>query len=295
MTRGVKTLPSVMKRPSFVLYCALLGLTACGPGTSADSSANRNGGELSDRSDLAITVSGRAEVFPEAARLLAGGIQPVPSLEGFPLTVEEPLRVGVSDADAVLGRGEVGTDGTFSVDNVSVGDINLSLAVSLEHDGYVRASTIVFDTAFTRTRPRTDLIDTRVWALPDTFHDALTRAISEARIRAHTDDQARTLRAAGFILGRVVDASGAPRAGVQVVVDRADLAGRIYYPSEDLQSATQTGTSATGLFVYVHTATDSQSFGMSVQDDASYVLRNVGATPGMAIVVTLAPGNGTPE
>ena len=285
-----------MKRPSFVLYCALLGLVpaACSPGAPADSSSDLNGSGLSDRDSLAITVSGRAEVFPEAARLLSGNIQPVPSLDGFALSIEEPLRAGVSDADAVLGQGEVGSDGAFRVDDVPVQDIHLSLAASLDHDGYVRTSTIVFDTAFTRTRPRTDIINAHAWALPNVFHDALTRAIGEALIRAQTQDQARTLRAAGFILGRVVDASGAPLAGARVVVDRADLAGRIYYPSEDLQSANQDGTSATGLFVYVHTAGDSDSFGLSIQGDTTYLSRNVGATPGMALVVTLAPGSDMP-
>lgn len=285
-----------MKRPSLVLCCALLGIvpTACGPGSDPDPGVDRGDSATVDLEHLAITVSGRAEVFPEAARLLEAQGQPVPSLEGVALTLEEPLRVGVSDADSVLGRGGIGADGGFSVPDVPVRDIHLSLAASLQQEGFVRSSTIVFDTAFTRTRPRTDIIGARVWALPDAFHDALTRAIGDAGIRAHTDNRANTLRDAGFILGRVVDASGAPVSGARVVLDREDLAGRVYYPAPDFQSATQDGTSTTGLFVYVHSGAAAETFSLSLEGAPAYLPRNAGAMPGLGLVLTLYPGNLSP-
>lgn len=285
-----------MKRSSVVLYCAVLGWvsSACGPGLESEASADRSDSTLVDRDHLSITVSGRAELFPEAARLQMTRGQPLPSLEGFSLTVEEPLLTGVSDADAVLGRGDVGTDGTFSVPGVSVKDIHLSLAATLEHDGFVRTSSVVFDTVYTRTRPSTDIVEAHAWALPNAFHDALTRAVGESWIRALTEDRARTLRASGFILGRIVDASGAPVRGARVALDRGDLVGRVYYPAVDFQSATQDATSDTGLFVYVHSGADTETFGMSVQGSRDYVLRNVGATAGMALVVTLTPGTQAP-
>ncbi|QRN96731.1 carboxypeptidase regulatory-like domain-containing protein [Archangium violaceum] len=287
-----------MMRPSHFLCCALLGLApvACGPGTSADQdpAVDRSDSKTVDLDHLTITVAGRAEVFPEAARLLEARGQPVPTLDGVALTIEEPLRIGVNDADSVFGRGSVGTEGGFAVPDVPVRDINLSLATSLEPEGFVRSSTVVFDTVFTRTRPRTDIIGARAWALPNTFHDTLTQAVGESWIRAHTEDRARALREAGFILGRVVDASGAPVAGARVVLDRGELANRVYYPAPDFQSATQDATSATGLFLYVHSGAAAESFTLSIQGARDYLPRHAGAAPGRALVLTLYPGNTTP-
>jgi hypothetical protein len=258
-----------------------------------DPGVDRGDSSMVDLDHLAITVSGHAELFPEAARLLESQGQAAPPLDGLPLIIEEPLRVGVSDADSVLGRGDIGSAGAFSVPEVPVRDIHLSLAASFEHEGFVRSSTVVFDTVFTRTRPRTDIIDARVWALPTSFHDALTRAVGEPWIRAHTQDRARTLREAGFVLGRVVDASGAPVAGARVVLDHGDPR-RIYYPAPDLQSAGQDATSATGLFLYVHSGAEAETFTLSIQGSRDYQARHAGAASGMGLVLTLYPGSYPP-
>ena len=53
--------------------------------------------------------------------------------------------------------------------------IHQSLAAGVAQEGFAPASTIVFDTAFTGARPRTDVINTRVWAVPLPFQDTLTR------------------------------------------------------------------------------------------------------------------------
>ncbi|HEX8440029.1 carboxypeptidase-like regulatory domain-containing protein [Archangium sp.] len=285
-----------MKRPRLVLCCALLGLApvACGPSNDPDPGVERSDSQVVDLDHLAISVTGRAELFPEAARLLAAQGQTPPSLEGLELTVEEPLRVGVSDPEASLGRGPVGSSGEFSVSDVPVREVNLSLAATLASEGLVRSSTVVFDTAFTRTRPRTDIINARVWALPVSFHDTLTRAVGEMWIRAHTSDRARTLREAGFILGRVVDASGAPVAGARVALDRGELAHRIYYPAPDLQSASQDATSANGLFIYVHSGAAAETFNLALQGSRDYLPRSAGAAPGLGLVLTLHPGTLSP-
>jgi hypothetical protein len=281
-----------MKRPSSLLRCAVLALlpTACGSGVDP----NAAGPTQIDPEHPTIAVSGRAEVFPEAVSLLRAQGERPPELEGLTLTLEEPLGVGVNDANAVLGQGVVGEDGGFNVPDVSVNGIHLSLAARLEHPGFVPSSTIVFDTVFTRTRPTTDLYDTRAWAVPTAFHDALTRAVGETTLRTRTDGRAGTLRDAGFILGRVVDAEGKPREGVRVVGENNDVTARIYYPSADLQSTTQKATSGTGLFLYVHSGEAPDVFGLAVKGEKAYFTRNVGAATGRALVVTFYPSDATP-
>ncbi|WP_434385881.1 carboxypeptidase regulatory-like domain-containing protein [Melittangium boletus] len=279
-----------MKRPNVFFCCLLLGLApaACGPGLEPESDGS---GTAIDPDNPTITVSGRAEVFPEATRLLATQGQVAPALDGFGLTLEEPLGVGVNDAHAVLGQGRVEAGGGFTVPDVAVKGIHLSLAARVEHEGFVPSSTILFDTVFTRTRPTLDLVDTRVWALPNAFHDALTRAVGEQAIRAQTGGAAGTLKDAGFLLGRVVDAKGAPRAGVRVVGENNDVTAHIYYPSADFRGANQKLTSETGLFVYVHSGGAPDVFGLAVKGEKAYLTRNVGASQGSALIVTFHPAD----
>ena len=281
-----------MKRSNVFLCCALMGLlpTACSSGLE-DADGPLGDSTQTDVDHRTVTVSGRVELFPEAAHLLAAQGQNTPGLAGLTVTLEEPLGMGVKDVDAVLGEGLVGADQAFSVPDVLVRDIHLSLAGRLEQPGYVRSSTVLLDTALTRTLPSLDIGGTRVWALPDAFHDALTRSIGEAAIRGQSEQRAGTLRDAGFVLGRVVNASGAPVAGAQVVPEREDLAARIYYPSADFQGASQSATSTTGLFVYVHSGGATESFQVLVKGPEGYLSRNVAATPGSALVLTLAPGD----
>jgi hypothetical protein len=285
-----------MKSSCLLASLALLGLNlaACGSGSMPDPGARTEDAQIVDLDNLQITVRGRAELLPEAARWLAEHAQPAPSLAGAPLVIEEPLRVGVNDASSTFGSGNVDEDSGFSVSDVPVKDIHLSLAAGLEQEGFARSSTVVFDTAFTGSRPRTDVIDARVWALPLAFHDALTRAVGDEALSALTDGQARTLQEAGFVLGRVVDAKGQPVAGARVRLDQEELANRIYYPSEDLSQVGQEGTSATGLFLYVHSGGDAETFRVSLQGLDGYVWRNAGAMPGHGLVLTLFPGTRAP-
>ncbi|MFP2931932.1 carboxypeptidase regulatory-like domain-containing protein [Pyxidicoccus sp. 3LG] len=285
-----------MKRHLLIASCVLLGLASgCGPGPSApDPGVRTEDAEAVDLDNLRIRISGQAAVLPEAARLLESRGQPVPSLEGIAVTIEEPLRLSVNDADATFGSSTLAADGAFSVDAVAVREVHQSLAAGLSAPGFVRTATVVYDTAFTGARPRTDLVDVSAWALPEAFHDALVAAVGESRVRGHTGDKAGTLRDAGFVLGRVVDADGRPVAGVRVAPDRSELAERIYYPTPELGGVGQDGTGADGLFVYVHTGADAETFRLGVEGAEDYVSRNVGAAPGWGLVLTLHPGNHPP-
>ncbi len=285
-------------KPSCLLACCALfgsGLAACGAdGSISDPGSRTEEAQVVDLDNLLITVRGRVEFLPEASRLLAEQGQPLPELGGLPLAIEEPLRVGVEDPGATFAAGTLAEDGAFSITGIPVKDIHLSLAASLVHEGFAPSSTLVFDTAFTGARPRTDLIDSRVFALPMGFHDALTRAVGEEALRARTTGRARTLLEAGFLLGRVVDASGRPVAGARVRLDRGELAGRLYYPSEDLASTTQTGTSASGLFLYVHSGADAETFQLTLHGTEAYAWRNAGAMAGRGLVLTVFPGRHAP-
>ncbi len=250
--------------------------------------------QIVDLDNLRITVRGRAELLPEAARLLAEQGQPAPSLAGLPLVIEEPLRVEVNDASATFGASTLAEDNGFSVSDVPVKDIHVSLAAGLQHESLAPSSTIVFDTAFTGSRPRTDVVGAQIWALPMAFHDALTRAVGEETLLALTDGRARTLLEAGFVVGRVVDAKGQPVAGARVWLDRGELANRLYYPREDLASADQESTSSNGLFVYIHTGADAETFRVSLHGSEDYVWRNTGAAHGRGLVLTLFPGTEAP-
>jgi hypothetical protein len=286
-----------MKRPCLLACCTLmgLGLAACGFGDSMpDPGSSTEEVQNVDLEGLRITVRGQAALLPEAARLLEAQGQALPTLGGLALSIEEPLRVSVSDPAATFGTGNLSEDGGFSVDEVPVRDIHLSLAARVEHEGLVPSSTLIFDTAFTGTRPRTDVTGARVWALPLAFHETLTRAVGEQALQAHTNGQARTLREAGFLLGRVVDGRGQPVAGARVRLDRGELADRIYYPSEDLSQMGQAGTSANGLFVYVHSGTEVETFRLSLHGTEAYLWRNTGATPGRGLVLTVFPGTSAP-
>lgn len=250
--------------------------------------------QIVDLDNLLISVDGRAEVLPEAARWLTDRGQPPPSLAGLPIVIEEPLRVEVNDDAATFGAGTLSEEDGFSVSDVPVKDIHLSLAAGVQDEGFARSATIIFDTALTGSRPRTDVIDARVWALPLAFHEALSRAVGDETLQTLTDGRGRTLLEAGFVLGRVVDAKGNPVAGARVRLDRGELANRLFYPSEDLSQMGQQGTSANGLFVYVHTGADAETFRVSIHGSEDYLWRNAGATPGQGLVLTLFPGTLAP-
>ncbi|WP_205522864.1 carboxypeptidase regulatory-like domain-containing protein [Myxococcus eversor] len=282
-----------MKRPFLLASCVLLGLASsgCGSGGPApDPGFQTEDAESVDLDNLRIRVSGQAQVLPEAARLFTALGQPVPSLGGMPILVEEPLRVAVNDVNATFGTGVLQEDGAFAVTEVPVREVHQGLAVGLGGPGFVRTVTVVYDSVFTGARPRTDVIESSAWALPESFHDALGTAMGEPLLRGHTEDRAHTLRDAGFALGRVVDENGQPRAGVRVVPDRSELTERIYYPTADLNGVNQVGTSADGLFLYVHTAGDAETFRLGVEGEEAYVARNVAVAPGWGLVLTLYPG-----
>lgn len=283
-----------MKRLSVLVSCALLGVvpTACGPGSNPpDPGVRTENAPSTELEHLAISVSGRAEVLPEASQLLAAQGQPVPSLQGLAVSVEEPLRVLLRDASARFGSSPLAEDGAFRVNDVPVRDVHLGLGAGVESEGFARTTTVLFDTVLPNTRPRTDVINARAWAVPLAFHDALGRAVGEERLRTLSNGRAGTLLEAGFVLGRVVDAQGRPVPGARVAVSHEDLGGRVFYPSDDFTTAGQEGTGASGLFLFVGTGGEAETFHLRVEGLEGYRLRNAGTAPGVGFVLTLSPGH----
>lgn len=283
LPRGAPDLPMLRLAPALVLLGLLL--TGCAP----DAPPPEPGpAEVPvDLDDLTITVSGRAQLLPEAAALAA---EAAPSVGGLTASVEEPLRVGVNDPEAVFGEGTLSPEGAFRIEVPHVGRMHTTLAVGLPASSerrLLRASTVVYDTAFTGSRPRTDVVDAHAWAITEDLEDALTRIITPERILARTDGRAQRLRDAGFIVGRVVDGEGKPVQGAVVLPDNPKLAWRIFYPRYDLSDADlgQTGTS--GLFVYVHDAAEPLSLTLTVEGVPNPTPQHAAALKGQALVLEL--------
>jgi hypothetical protein len=69
---------------------------------------------------------------------------------------------------------------------------------------------------------------------------------------------------------------------------------RFFYPTADISSVTQTGTSANGLFVFVHDGGPTSPFTFSVEGQPDYRKRNAGAAAGTALIMTVYPGTVAP-
>ncbi|XXF78526.1 carboxypeptidase regulatory-like domain-containing protein [Myxococcaceae bacterium GXIMD 01537] len=285
-----------MKRLSVLVSCAFLGVApaACGPGTNPEPALRTEEAPAIDLENLTLSVAGHAELFPEALPLLAARGEPAPALQGLSLHIEEPLRVMLRDTSARLGTGTVAEDGAFRVDDVPVRDIHLGLGAGFEQEGFARTTTVLFDTAVPNTRPRTDLVAARAWAVPLALHDALSRAVGEPRLRALSQGRAGTLLESGFVLGRVVDAQGRPVPGARLQPDRPAVTGHVFYPSPDLSTAGEEATSASGLFLVVGTAGEAEAFRLSVEGQETYMEHNAATAPGVGLVMTLGPGRFQP-
>lgn len=283
-----------MTRAALLVTCVLVSLSGgCGSPDEDDGPVSPE--EVSPE-DLLITVSGQVEPFPEAAQYLAASSEPLPALAGLSVRIEEPLRVAVNDPDAPLATGSLDSSGTFRVSDVPVRNIALSLSAGVGDasgsGGLMRSSTVLFDTALTQTRPRRDLVETRAHALPLRYVDALTQAVGPGQVLTLSGGTYSHLRETGFVLGRVVDAEGKPVSGARIVLDRPELAGQIFYPSADVTTPVGTyATRSSGLFLFVHTGGDMETFHVGVEGAAgTYVPRNAGGARGLAVLLTLSPG-----
>lgn len=273
----------------------VLALGACGPEALP---APPDAGQLEavNLDTIEVDVAGKLKVLPEGESLMrTRGLTP-PDLADLRVYVEEPWRMAVADPGASFGWGSVrATDDGFNVRTIAVADMVVSLAAGLRGDaparGLVPSTTVIFDTALTGARPRTDIIDVRVWAIPAVVEEVLTEALTEQGLQTLTGGEFRRLHDAGYVLGRVVDAAGNPVAGARVRQADPALAGHLRYPSPYLTSVAGEATSSSGLFLIVHPGGDPRPLLLSMEGEPEPVaLRHASTRPGHALFVTLQVG-----
>jgi hypothetical protein len=251
-----------------------------------------------------IDVSGQVVFHPAAVDYLGDAGVALAPLEGLTVRVEDPLSVALGDPEGIFGSMQVPDAGTFAFTDVPANDVLLGLAAAVRDDGpdggevasprVVRSATVVWDVAVEASKPKQDITDAVAFAVPMGFHDVLTQAVTVAKIQAIAGTQFDSLVEAGFILGRVVNVSGAPVAGARIAPVQTNFLSQFFYLSSDLSSATQAtevgaSTSSNGLFVFVHTGGEVSPFNFRIEGQSAYGLRNAGAASGAALVMTVAP------
>jgi len=266
--------------------CLLVGCSAAPTGKDAGTDA---GGS----DEVIFNVSGTARVHPTAEGFLAdAGLDA--GLLGLTVRVEEPLKVALSNPDGVFSTQTLDATGRFEAKNLSSLDIQLGVAAGIfdptdAGTRVVRSATILFDVALQNDKPTKDVTGT-AYAVPVAFHDKLTAAVTEAKIRMITGANNKpNLFEAGFILGRVVDAQGKPMAGAKISPTPAALVSGFFYPTADL-SGVGPSTSSNGLFIYVHTGDAVNTFRFTVDQQPSYNQRNAGARKDACVVIDVYPG-----
>lgn len=283
------------------LVIGALALVGCSPNPGGNDGGSNDAGPT----EFIVKASGTASVFPLAAQWLADAGLSNPGVAGLQLRIEEPFKVAAGDPLGVFGSQILDATGAFSVSDISSELVNLGVAAGIRDDSVdggssariVRSATVLFDVALEGHKPEADITGGKAYAIPTAFHDQLTAAIGTAAIQTVTaksmGGNQSTLQAAGWVLGRVVDASGNPVAGVTITPALAGYSDQFFYPKADY-SGTQASTSANGLFVFVHIGGAVTSFRVTVAGRSEYKQRYLGAAKDAVLVVTYYPGTTSP-
>lgn len=290
-----------MKRLFFILLSALSAVFTLGcPGNGASDGGTPDADEPPG---VEITVSGTTYVYPLAAAYVSDAGLPAVSLAGLTLRMEEPLKVALKDPTGILGSQTLTSGGAFSFTQVPMDLVNLGLAAGVRDDSdagtgprVIRSATTLYDVALQGKKPDADLVGLKAWAVPTAFHEKLTLAVTAAKVTQVTTPKnpKSTLIEAGFILGQVVDSTGAPVTGAVITTSPVAMASQIVYPTADF-STTQGATSSNGLFIFIHDG-DQQpvTFSFVVKDKPEYLLRKGGAALDACLLITVYPGKVAP-
>jgi hypothetical protein len=291
--------PSLSKGQLVAL--AALTLTACGSPSGGNDGGNNND---AGSTEVIFKASGTASVLPIAAAWLADAGLPNAGVNGLTLRVEEPFKVAAGDPLGVFGSVALDSSGTFSVSDISSELVNLGVAAGVRDDSVdggssarvVRSATVLYDVALEGQKPQGDITGGKAYAMPTAFHDQLNRAVGTAAIQAITQSGGgqSTLQAAGWVLGRVVDAQGAPVSGVTITASPASFNAQFFYPNADY-TGTGSATSSNGTFIFVHKGDAlAATFRVNVAGHTEYKQRNLGAAKEAVLVLTYYPGTTPP-
>jgi hypothetical protein len=273
-----------------------LVLSACSGSSSNDggNGGGAGGGSGGGGGATSFNVSGKAVVYPPAQNYTGdGGF----TLVGLTARVEEPFKVATGSGGAVFSTTILDADAGFGATGLSPDDIVLGVGAGIFDDGgtrVIRSATTIYDVALNDgNKPSADIVNAKGYAIPTPFHDQLVTAITPAKIQMLTSANGpfSTLVAAGCMIGRVIDTSGAPVAGV--TVHPSSFASNFFYPTADL-TGVGTSTSSNGLFVYVHNGGAVSPFNFTIDSHSEYKQRNAGATPGACLVIDVFPGTTPP-
>jgi hypothetical protein len=291
-----------MLRPvTFAAVCAA-GLAACTGGTPSPKDGGTDAGP-DPLEPPVVAFSGTARVLPEAATWLQDAGQPVPSLTGVTLRVEEPLLMGLNDKDPRALFGEVPLDpsGAFSVSTVDTADVIAGVAAGFRDEvdaGIARGASTLWDKIREGSIPLQDVSGTQAWAFPTAFVDHLTTVVGGPAILSASDNLGDTLQQTGFALIRVVDAAGAPVTGARLGFSCGigcvrTTEAQFLYPSADFASVTGHGaggkTAAHGLVLYVHNNNQAHQVAVTVEGNGAYKTHAAGAAPNAGLFVTVSP------
>jgi hypothetical protein len=284
----------VLATLTFPLLGALLGC----PGAGNDAGGADGGADGGALRYPKVGASGKVELHPDALAFLAdAGLTP-PSVEGLRLELVDPLLAASQDPQAVFAEQTLGAEGGFSASGLDTAQWSLGLAArTFAPDGglVVPSATVLYDTLLAQGVPQGDLAGLRAYALPVPFVDQLSLAVGVGRVGELTDGGHATLAQAGFVLGKVVDAAGAPIEGAKLeIAEPAGRPERLLYPDLSLAGAGQGGTAAHGLFLFVHHGGPHDAFQFTLEGRPEYRARNAAVASGGGLVLWVYPGPQVP-
>ena len=290
----------MLRSLTFASLCAA-GLAACSGSTSRPDGGTDAGPDPLD--PPVVSFSGTARVLPEAAAWLQDAGQPVPSLVGVTLRVEEPLLMGMNDKDprALFGEQALDASGTFTVSTVDTADVIAGVAAGFRDQvdaGIARGASTLWDKIREGAIPLKDVTGTEAWAFPSAFVAHLDAVVGASTILDASDNLGDTLQQAGFALIRVVDAAGAPVAGARLGFSCGIGCVRVteeqfLYPSADFSAVTGHAaggkTAAHGLVLYIHNNNQAHQVAVTVEGNSAYKTHAAGGATNAGLFVTVSP------
>ncbi len=282
--------------------CLSLVLTACGgkcQGANCSGNGDEDGGDLSLLEPV-IKVGGNIRNYPPAVGYLTDAGLPIPALTGLTLRIEEPLDVALNpntNEGVFYSTTLADETAAFLAPEVDTAKVKTGIATGVRDDQdagnprVIRAASVVYDELL-KGAAKADIAGAVGFALPTAFYERLNTTITTA---TGANLPNGSLIRAGFIVGQMLDGNGTPIAGVTVVPDSSVSSTKFFYPSVDFASATQAGTSANGMFVFVHTgSTTPATFNVTFQQGgaalAGFFDRRAGAATDAALIMQVIPG-----